>query len=78
MKEDYLDVFERVKSDVMYTAQNDENSDTWRTYLGMSKMRRQGKLKAEHKAHITKDSYIPRKLLDGTDCNILLDMEASK
>ena len=30
-------------------------------------MRRQNELKAEHKAPITKDCYIPGKLLDGTD-----------
>ena len=41
-------------------------------------MRRQEKLKVEHKAPVPEDCYIPSKLLDGIDCLILLDTEASK
>ena len=78
VKQDYLNIFEAVKSDVMYTTQYDENSDVGTTYMGMPKMRRQDKLKAEQKAPITEDCYIPGKLLDGIDCNILLEMRASK
>ena len=44
----------------------------------MPKMRTQDELKAEHKAPITEDVYVPSKLLDGTDCNILCDRHASK
>ena len=32
----------------------------------------------EHKTSITKDCYKQGKLLDGTDCKVLLDMEAPK
>ena len=49
------------------------NSDIATTYLGMSKMRRQDELKAEHKAPTTEDCYILGKLLYSTDCKILLD-----
>ena len=62
----------------MYTAKYDEDSDIGTTYLGLSKMRRQDELKAEHEVSITEDCYIHGKLLDGTDCKILLDMGASK
>ena len=41
-------------------------------------MRRQAEWKAEHYAHITADCYINGKLLDNTDCKILLDMVTSK
>ena len=78
MEQDYLDIFEGVKPDVMHTAHCDENSDKGSTHWGMPKMRRQDKLKVTHKAPITEDCYIPSKLLDGTDCKILLDMGASK
>ena len=62
----------------MYTAQYDDNSDVETTYLGMSKMRRWDELKVEHKAPFAEDCYIPGKLLDGTDCKILLDTRACK
>ena len=39
LKQDYLDMFECIKSDVMYTAQCDENSDLGATYLGMPKIK---------------------------------------
>ena len=48
------------------------------TYLWTSKIRGQDELKAEHKVPITKDYYIHGKPLDGTDCKILLNMEANK
>ena len=44
----------------------------------MHKMSRQGELKTEHKASIKEYFYIHGKLLDITDCMILLDMGASK
>ena len=40
VKLDYLDIFEGVKPDVMYTAQYHENSDIGTIYLGKPKMRR--------------------------------------
>ena len=46
LKQVYIHVFERVKSDVMYTTKYDENGDIRTTYLGTSKMKRQ--LIAEH------------------------------
>ena len=62
----------------MYTAQYDENGDRGTTYLRIPKMRRQDELKAEQKASITEDCYIPDKLLHGADCKKLLDTGASK
>ena len=41
-------------------------------------MIRQDELKVEQKITITEDYYIPGKLLDGTDCKILLDTGAGK
>ena len=43
LKQDYLDVFEGVMSDVICTAKYDENSDIGTTYLGIFIMRRQDK-----------------------------------
>ena len=60
------------------TTKYDENSDIGTTYLGTSKIRRLDEWKTKHKMPITEDSYIPGKLLDGTDCKALLNMGASK
>ena len=46
LKQEYLDIFEGVISDVMYTVQCDENRNIGTTNLGMSKMRRQDELKS--------------------------------
>ena len=85
LKQDYLDIFEDIKSYIMYTAQYDETSDIGTIYLRMPKMTRQKKLKADNKAPITEDCYIPRKLLDiprklldSTDYKSLLNREARK
>ena len=78
LKQGYLDIFEGIESDVMYTAQCDKNCDIGTTYLGMPKMTNQDDLKAEHKTPITEDCYMPSKMLGGTDCKILLDMTESK
>ena len=61
----------------MYPVQYDDNSNIETTNLHMSKRRRQDALKAEHKAPITEDCYIPSKLFGGTDCKILLDKVAN-
>ena len=78
LKQDCMDVFEEAKSDVMYTARHDENSDIGTTYIRTSKMRRQDEMKAEHKAPITEDLYVHTKPLHGTECKILLDFGMSK
>ena len=44
-KQNYLAVLGKVKSDIMYTAIYNENSDIWTTYLGTSIMKRHDKLK---------------------------------
>ena len=72
LKEDYLDIFEGVMSYVMYTTKYDENSDIGTTYLRVSMMRGQDELRVEHRPPITEDSYMPDKLLDGTNCKTSL------
>ena len=47
-------------------------------YLGMSKMRRQDGFNVKHRTPRTEDCYIQGKLLDSTDCKVLLDMGVSK
>ena len=59
---------------MIYTNRFDESSDLSTTYLGQTKMTRDTKIKAEEKFPITRQG----KLLDGTDCQILLDTGATK
>ena len=56
----------------------DENSDLSTTYLGRIEMTRTSKFKAEEKFPISEQEYMEGKLLDGTECEILLDMGANK
>ena len=63
---------------MMYTNRFDENSDLSTTYLGQTKMTRETRIKVEEKISITGQGLNLGKLLDGTECQILLDTSASK
>ena len=62
----------------MSTTRFDENSDLSTTYLGKSDKMRNDKLKAEESFPISEHGYMLGKLLDGTECQLLLDTGASK
>ena len=63
---------------MIYTNRFDENSDLSTTYLGQTKMTRDTKIKAEEKFPISRQGFTSGKLLDGADCQILLDTGANK
>ena len=65
-------------SEVLCTKKFDENSDLSTTYLGGINMTRLDKIKVEERFPISEQGYTLGKLLDGTECQILLDMAASK
>ena len=77
-KEEYLDRYEEIKSEILNTTRFDENSDLSTTYLGKVNMTQDDDLMTEEKFLITEQRYILGKLLDGTECQILLDTGASK
>ena len=57
----------------------DENSDISTTYVGKIEHKEgQDKLKAEESFPISENGYTLGRLLDGTKCQLLLDMGASK
>ena len=62
----------------MSTIRFDENFDLTTTYLGRSDKMRNGKLKAEESFPISEHEYTLGKLLEGTECQLLLDTGASK
>ena len=61
--------------EMVYTNRFDEKSDLSSTYLGQTKMT---KVKAEEEFPISGWGFTLGKLLDGTGCQILLDMGATK
>ena len=77
-KEEYLDRYEGVKSEIVDTTRFDKNSDLSATYLGKINMTHDKDLIVEEKFPISKLGYTVGKLMDGMECQILLDTGASK
>ena len=78
LKEEYLDRYEGVKSEIVDTTRFDENLDLSMTYFGKINMTSNKNLMVEEKFPISKLGYTVDRLLDGTQCQILLDTRASK
>ena len=71
-RREYLDLYEGIQSEILSTTRLDENSDLSTTYLGRVVMIE------DSKCPISEQWYSMGKLLDGTECQVLLDMAASK
>ena len=71
-------MYEGIQSEIVNTTRFDENSDLSTTYLGKSERSKYDKIKAEESFPISEQGYVLGKLLDGTECQILLDTGASK
>ena len=74
----YLDAYEDIYAEMVFTSKFDENSDLSTMYLGQTHMTRNTKIKAEERFPITGQGFASGKLLDGTECQILLDTGATK
>ena len=78
LMEEYLDVYRGIQSEIFNTTRFDENSDLSTTYLGKSDRSKNNKIKVEESFPISEQRYTLGKLLDRTECQILLDTRASK
>ena len=78
LHEEYLDVYEGIQSEIVSATRFDENSDLSTTYLGRVDKGSNSKLKAEESFPILEHEYTSGKLLDGAECQLLLDTGASK
>ena len=78
LKSDYLDVYDGVYAEVVSTNRFDEDTDLSTTYLGQVNMSRDTEVRAEESFPITARGYTRGELLDGTDCEILIDTGTSK
>ena len=63
---------------MLNTTRSDKKLDLSTTYLGKSDRSKNDKLKAEESFPISEQGYMLGKLLDGTECQMLLDTGASK
>ena len=63
---------------MVYANKLNENSDLSMMYLGQMKMTRDTKIKAEESFPVTGQGFTSGKLLDGMECQILLDTGATK
>ena len=77
LKEEYLDMYEGIQSELLSTTRSDENSDFSTPYSGRVDITRISKIKMEETFPISEQGYTVGKLLDGTGCQILLDTGAS-
>ena len=78
LKAEYLDVYEGVYGKIVSTDRFDEDMDLSATYLGQVDMTRYIEVKARENFPITASGYTKGKLLDDTECDILVDTGASK
>ena len=78
LHEEYLDVDEGIQSEIESTTRFDENSDLSTTDLGRSDKTRNTILKVEVSFPILGHGYISGRLLDGTECQLLLYTGVSK
>ena len=78
LKEEYLDVYKGIQSEILSTTRFDENSDLSTTYLGKEDRSKYNKFKAEESFPVLEQGFTMGKLFNGTECQILLDTGASK
>ena len=78
LQEEYMDIYKGIHSEVVSSNRFDENSDISTTYLERVDKAIQHKLKAEESFPISEYGYTLGILSDGTECQLLLDMGASK
>ena len=78
LKSEYLDMYKGVYMEVISTDKFDEDTDISTTYLVQVDMTRNTEVKAEEHFPITAGGYTRGQLLDGTDCDVLINTGASK
>ena len=74
LKEEYMEIYERIHSEKVSSNRFDKNSDLSMIYLGRADKEHQHKLKAEESFPISEHGYTSCRQLDGTECQLLLDV----
>ena len=73
MRNRYMDVYDEIYAEVVSTSKFDENIDLSTTYLGRIDMKREEVMKTEESFPISEQGFVMGKLLNGEECQILLD-----
>ena len=73
-----MDVYEGIQSEIVSATRCDESSNLSTTYLGRIDKENKNKLRVEGSFPISEHGYTSGRLLDGTECQLLLDTGASK
>ena len=76
MRNRYMDVYDEIYAEVVMTSRFDENVDLSTTYLGRIDMKREEVMKAEESFPISEQGFVMGRLLNGEECQILLDTGA--
>ena len=78
LRNKYMDVYKEIYAEVVTTSKFDENVDLSTKYLGKIDMKREDVMKAEESFPISEQGFVMGRILNGEECQILLDTEASK
>ena len=78
IRDTYLDKYDGVHAEISQVTRFDESTDLSTTYLGKTDETREYVIKAEEKFSISRQGYTNGKLLDQTECSLLIDTGASK
>ena len=78
IRDTYLDRYDGVQAEISQVTSFDESTDLSTTYLGKTDMTREYVIKSEEIFPISGQGYTKGKLLDQTECTILIDTGASK
>ena len=77
LQDEYMDIYEGIHSEIVSSNRLDENSDLSTTYLGRVDKKDQ-QLEAEESFPMSEHGYTLGRLLDDTECQLLVDTGASK
>ena len=78
VKDVYFDKYDGIYVEISQATRFDKITDLSTTYLGKTGMTRDHIIKAEEIFQISGQGYMHGKLLDNTECSILIDTGASK
>ena len=77
LQEEYMDIYEGIHLEIVSSNRFDENSDLSTTYVERVDKKDQ-QMEVEESFPISEHGYTLSRLLDGTECQLLLDMGVSK
>ena len=78
LRDKYMDVYEEIYAEVVVMSKFGENVDLSTTYLGRIGMKREDVMKAKESFPISEQRFVIGRIWKGEECQILLDMGASK